>query len=401
MVRESGLGDGAAVGRGAMRVMGAIALISLLALGVCASAARAEPLSMTFTEARANVGIQLSVTQDEDALFKPPDTAPLEAQIDPLTGEITGGVLKVPDFETFIEEEINANVLVEFEIGEVTGSFNQATGALTLSGEAGGTLIANEKECTVTTDFLTLDTAGSTGGPSPLSGTPFTHGLTGAGAIAGEWTDMHATPKIPGVGVAVCETADHHIEGPGGVWLEQKGDLTPPPAPQLTGTDPVSPALSGTPRILGNAEAGSTVRLYAGPSCAGSAIATAGAAQLGSPGIEVAVAEGTTAAFSATATDAAGNTSACSATIYYTRLHADPGVACTVPNLVGKRLGRAKALLRAAHCSVGKVHKPRHRKGRRLGPLVVKSSNPAAGTSLAAGSAVNLRLAHKHRNPRR
>jgi hypothetical protein len=42
-----------------MRATGTIALVSLLVLGVCASTASAEPLSMTFTEARANVGIQL------------------------------------------------------------------------------------------------------------------------------------------------------------------------------------------------------------------------------------------------------------------------------------------------------------------------------------------------------
>lgn len=404
--REAGSGDEAAVGRRTMRATGAIALVSLLALGACASTASAEPLSMTFTEARANVGFQLSVTKDEDALFKAPDTAPFEAQIDPLSGEIADGVLDVPDFTTFVEDDpVDADVTVEFEIGVIDGSFNQATGALILSGQAGGTLTAvqtesgNETECTVTVpETLTLSTAGSTGGPSPLFGAPFTHGLTGPGAIAGEWTDMNATPKIPEVGVTVCKTVDEHIGGPGGVWLVQKGDIVAPSAPQLTSTDPASPNLSGTPRILGAAEAGSTVRVYAGPNCAGTPVATGSAAKLGSPGMPVEVAEGVTAAFSATATDAADNTSACSAPISYTRLKAP---VCIVPKVVGKRLKAAKRRIKAAGCKVGKVTKPKARKGKKLRPLVVKSSKPSAGTILEVGSKVNLKLGPKPRKPHR
>lgn len=73
-----GLADEAANGFSARRATGAIVLVSLLALGVCASTARAEPVSMTFTEARANVGVQLA----DAALFEAPDTAPFAAQID-------------------------------------------------------------------------------------------------------------------------------------------------------------------------------------------------------------------------------------------------------------------------------------------------------------------------------
>jgi hypothetical protein len=57
---ETRFGDEAAAGRKLTRAAGMIALVSFLALGVCASTASAEPLSMTFTEARANVGVQLS-----------------------------------------------------------------------------------------------------------------------------------------------------------------------------------------------------------------------------------------------------------------------------------------------------------------------------------------------------
>jgi hypothetical protein len=157
-------------------------------------------------------------------------------------------------------------------------------------------------------------------------------------------------------------------------------DVVPPAAPQLTSTDPASPNSSGTPRIRGAAEAGSTVRVYAGANCAGTSVANVSAAELGSPGIRVEVGEGVTAAFSPTATDAAGNTSACSTSISYTRPpHGDPPgrPGCVVPKLAGEKLARAKAALAAAGCKVGVVHKPKPRNGKGRRPLVVKSSTPA------------------------
>jgi PASTA domain len=380
------------------------AFVSLLAFGVFVSAASAEPLSMTFTEARANVGKQLS----DEALVTAPDTAPFAAQIDPATGAISNGTLGVPDFEIFIEDPIEADVIVDFDIGQITGSFDQATGALSLTGVAAGTLTAtgnptyDGEQCTVLAEPspITLTSAGSSGGTNPRSGTPFAAGLAGSGAIAGEWDDMSATP-VTGTpsNVDFCNNVAVQIGDEGGIWMEQK-DLVSPSAPQLSSTDPASPSLSGNPRIRGAAEAGSTVRLYAGSSCAGTPVATASAAELSSPGIGVSVAEGTTATFSATATDAAGNTSPCSASISYTRSHLDPSVTCVVPKLAGKKLGRAKAALRRAHCGIGKVSKPKHQKGKRRGALVVKSSTPAEGTSLTAGSPVNLKLGHKHHKPR-
>jgi Bacterial Ig domain len=365
-----------------------VVLVALSALAVGASVASADPLSMTFTEARANVGVQLS----DAALFEAPEVAPLQAQIDPGSGSIAAGDLQVPEFSTFITDPVSAEVSVDFEIGVIAGSFNQGTGALSLSGEAGGTLTANGWECTVATipSVLTLSTAGNSGGANPRAGSTFSTGLTGAGAIAGQWTSMSATPVSPD-DTEVCEVVEERIEGPGGVWLDQAGDSVPPSAPQLTSTDPASPGSSGTPRILGAAEAGSSVRVYAGPNCAGAPVATAGADKLGSPGVSVEVAEGVTASFSATATDAAGNTSPCSAPISYTR---SKHPVCVVPRLKGKALRWARAALKAAHCSVGEVHRPKRGK-RTLGPLVVKSSTPSAGTTLKAGAEVGLKLGRR------
>ncbi len=383
-----------------MRAVGTIVVASILALGAFPGTASAEPLSMTFTEGRANVGAdQLT----DDPLFGPPKTAPLDAQIDP-GGSIAAGFLAVPQFFTSIDDPVVADVAVDFDIEVISGDFNQATGALTLQTTTGGTLTANGKECAVSTSppvvtFSTL-TAASAGG-SPRSGAPFTHGLTGAGAIAGQWNDLTATPVNPPEGVAVCEVAEEAMEGPGGFWFEQEGDVVPPSAPQLTSTDPASPNPSGTPRIRGAAEAGSTVRVYAGAGCTGTPVASRSAAELGSPGIRVEVGEGVTAAFSATATDAAGNTSACSASISYTHAKALPA-GCIVPKLVGKKLKAAKKRIRAAGCQVGTIQKPNQSKGKGKGrrQLVVKSSSPAAGKRSASGN-VDLTLGPKPRKAHR
>jgi hypothetical protein len=350
----------------------------------------AQPISLTFTEDRANVGVQLS----DAPMFTAPDVAPFTGQIDPGTGSITAGELQVPEFFTHVTGLYEGDVSVDFKIGVIEGSFKQATGALSLEGEAGGTLASKGKECTVITDpaVLTLTTAGKDGVANSRSGAPFTAGLTGTGAIAGQWTDMHAAPI--GGDTTFCENVENRIGGSGGIWLAQEGDVVPPSAPQLTSTDPVSPGSSGTPRIRGTAEAGSTVSVYAGASCTGAPIASASAAELSSPGIAVQVGEGATAAFSATATDAAGNTSTCSAPISYT--HAKPQ-RCVVPNVVGKKLKAAKRQIRAAGCEVGKVTGPKARKGKRRGPLVVKHSNPPAGRTVGLGTKVHLKLGQTSR----
>jgi hypothetical protein len=68
---------------------------------------------------------------------------------------------------------------------------------------------------------------------------------------------------------------------------------------------------------------------------------------------------------------------------------------CIVPKLKSKTLGQAKSALRSAHCAIGKVTKPKKgKKGKKLGPLVVKSTSPAAGAQLPANSKVAITLKH-------
>jgi subtilisin family serine protease len=71
-----------------------------------------------------------------------------------------------------------------------------------------------------------------------------------------------------------------------------------------------------------------------------------------------------------------------------------PKPACKVPSLAGKSLGQAKAKLAAAHCTLGKVTKPKAKRGHKLSSLVVRSSNPAPGSSSSSGK-VDLTLGPK------
>ncbi len=92
--------------------------------------------------------------------------------------------------------------------------------------------------------------------------------------------------------------------------------VTPPAAPSLTATIPASPANANSPKVVGSAAPGSTVKLYSTSGCSGSPLATAGAAELAA-GVTVSVADNSSTTFRATATGAASEASACSAGLTY------------------------------------------------------------------------------------
>ena len=125
-------------------------------------------------------------------------------------------------------------------------------------------------------------------------------------------------------------------------------------APLLLATDPPSPADDNTPRLLGSAEAGTTINVYANPSCAGAPLTTAVAAEL-APGIELSVADSTTTTFYANATGTLG-TSACSAGLTYVELTPRSAVPSAQPP-----------------------------------PLPAPSPAPSAGRAAALGKTVNLK----------
>ncbi|NTX41480.1 hypothetical protein HUA78_44330 [Myxococcus sp. CA033] len=94
-------------------------------------------------------------------------------------------------------------------------------------------------------------------------------------------------------------------------------DTTPPTAPVLTHFTPAPPSTTSNPNLIGNAETGSTVRVYPNANCSGtpSVSVTAGTEQLFLA--VVPVNPNATTVFTATATDSSGNVSACSQLLSY------------------------------------------------------------------------------------
>ncbi len=91
-----------------------------------------------------------------------------------------------------------------------------------------------------------------------------------------------------------------------------------PGAPAITGSNPASPSDDETPALAGNAEPGSTVSIYQSPDCSGTPVANVPTNASGSWATpELAVPEDSTSAFTAVATDGAGNRSACSGAFSY------------------------------------------------------------------------------------
>lgn len=85
-----------------------------------------------------------------------------------------------------------------------------------------------------------------------------------------------------------------------------------PPPPLLTGTAPASPNVSTEPRIIGQTQAGTSIKIYPTPDCSGAPAAVGSAAELNGAGIRVTVEASSTTTFHATATNGSGDTSGCS-----------------------------------------------------------------------------------------
>src|SRR5207249_3530751 len=88
-------------------------------------------------------------------------------------------------------------------------------------------------------------------------------------------------------------------------------DSMPPAAPTGLGVAPSSPANENNPVVSGGAEASSTVKIFKDSACTMLA-ATGAASGAGGFAITVPVVDNSSSTFYATATDAAGNASACS-----------------------------------------------------------------------------------------
>jgi uncharacterized membrane protein YgcG len=113
--------------------------------------------------------------------------------------------------------------------------------------------------------------------------------------------------------------ADVYDHFSGGTLLASTGNFAPlgPPTPSQLSTDPASPGTSLAPRIKGQSDPNTSIKIYTTPDCSGVPIATGSQVELGGAGIPVTVTASSSTSFRATATDTNGDTSPCSASVSY------------------------------------------------------------------------------------
>jgi hypothetical protein len=123
-----------------------------------------------------------------------------------------------------------------------------------------------------------------------------------------------------------ADVYSHSEAGTRLVSVANSGELQlGPPAPGLTAVSPTSPGVTTEPMVLGEAQAGSSIKIYPTTDCSGVPVGTGSAAALKEGGIKVVVKVGSTTTFHATATNSSGDTSGCSTSfVTYTHVSTPP-----------------------------------------------------------------------------
>jgi hypothetical protein len=160
----------------------------------------------------------------------------------------------------------------------------------------------------------------------PLAGKTTAAAGLPAGAVAADGSHaFFTTDERETEGDLDAET-DVYDRFAGGTLLVSTGNSAPlgPPTPSQLSTDPASPGTSLTPRVKGQSDPNTAIKLYISSDCSGVPVATGTSLELGGAGILVSVVAGSTTSFRATATDTNGDTSPCSAPVSYTHQTTPP-----------------------------------------------------------------------------
>ena len=160
----------------------------------------------------------------------------------------------------------------------------------------------------------------------PLAGGSSIDAGLPSGAVATDGSHAFFTTEERTTEADLDAELDVYDHFSGGTLLASTGNFAPlgPPTPSQLGTDPSSPGSSLTPRVKGQSDPNTAIKIYTTPDCSGAPVATGDQVELGGTGIQVTVGEGSTTSFRATATDANGDTSPCSAATSYTQQSSPP-----------------------------------------------------------------------------
>jgi Ca2+-binding RTX toxin-like protein len=224
---------------------------------------------------------------------------------------------------------------------------------------------------------------------------PLVKGTAEPGSMVKLYTDASCTTLVaqgtaaafasPGVPAAVVDDATttfratatdaaRNTSGCSTTSVTYVEDSTAPAGTSVPTTAPGSPSSDNAPRVTGTAPAGTTVKIYTDPTCAGTVAGSAGAAVFASPGIQVTVPSNSTTTFYATASDTIGNASPCSAG---SAPYVEDSLAPTPPSAGGSEPS-----------SPSTENSPRIKGGAESGSTVHLYTDPAcAGGFVAVGSA--------------
>jgi hypothetical protein len=160
----------------------------------------------------------------------------------------------------------------------------------------------------------------------PLAGKSATPAGLPTGGVAGDGSHVFFTSEERVTEGDLDAETDIYDRFSGGTLLVSTGNSAPlgPPTPAQLGTDPASPGASLTPRVKGQSDPNTAIKIYSTSDCSGPPIATGTSVAFGGAGISVGVAAGSMTSFRATATDLSGDTSPCSAAVTYTQQSSTP-----------------------------------------------------------------------------
>jgi hypothetical protein len=221
-------------------------------------------------------------------------------------------------------------------------------------------------------DLRLGDGTGSFGPKSSYS----TPDPTGPTIAIGDFNE-DGNPDIAAVGGRHQFAADFGADGTAGyvsVLLNAGPDVS-----VLASTYPVSPANRNTVKVKGMAESGTTVRVYASPTCTGSPLTSGDAGTFSSPGIPVTVSRDSSTTLSATASYANGSTSVCSASsLTYVEDETAPVV----------KRARIVGITRAVV-----ARRPRRERGRHTYRLHIRATDRESGVK-------SMQITNRKRHPR-
>ncbi|MEK6275346.1 MAG: Ig-like domain-containing protein [Actinomycetota bacterium] len=249
--------------------------VKLYTTGTCTGAPTASGTAAAFS----SPGITVAIADDSSTTFKATAT------------DAAGNVSGCSTSSVTYVEDSTAPALPTSLASNPVGPANNNSPAISGTAEAGST--------------VKLYTTGTCTGAPTASGTAAAFSSPGFTVAVGD--DTSTTFK------ATATDAAGNISGCSASSVTYVEDSTAPGLPNSLASSPVSPANNNSPAVSGTAEAGSTVKIYTTGTCTGAPTASGTAAAFSSPGITVAVSDDSSTTFKATATDAAGNVSGCSA----------------------------------------------------------------------------------------